>query len=450
MRYYLAVDVGASSGRLILGWLEGGALLIEEVHRFENEMVAREGRLCWDLEKIFGEIICGMKKCGDAGRIPQSIGVDTWGVDFVLVDGEGEIIGDSVAYRDNRTDGMDALVFEKIDGDELYARTGVAKQLYNTIFQLMAVKKNNPEHLRRAAGLLMIPDYLHYRLSGAMSNEYTNATTSGLINIHTRRADEDILARLDLPDFLFGELSAPGRVLGRLRSEVAEAVGFDCDVVLPASHDTASAVIAASDDAIFISSGTWSLMGVGGTNCSEESRAQGFTNEGGYDGTLLLKNIMGLWMIQSVRGELDGAYGYAELCEMAARAEISSLVDCNDARFFAPKNMTEEIKSACAATGQKVPQTPGELASVVYRSLADCYAKTASELEARTGKIFDTIHIIGGGANADFLNQLTATRTGKTVITGPTEATAIGNIAAQMLADGTFGDLTEARKCIRP
>jgi rhamnulokinase len=421
MKYHLAVDIGASSGRMILGGVE-----TEEIYRFDNDMVEKDGQLCWDLESILYEFSVGLKKCKAIGKNPVSAAIDTWGVDFVLLDEEGEMLGNSVAYRDKRTEGMREAAHAIIAEEELYERTGIQSLTFNTVYQLMAVKKYQPELLEKAAYFLMVPDYLHYRLCGAITNEYTNATTTGLVNAHTRDWDRDIIERLGFPQRLFKKLTPPGTVIGPLSP--------DCAIITPASHDTASAVMVAENDAIYISSGTWSLMGIKrkDPDTSPESRVAGFTNEGGYGGDIVYcKNIMGLWMIQNVRRELQDAYDYAELNKMAEQAGITSVVDCDDKRFFAPDNMINAIKNMCALTNQPVPVTPGELAKVIYQSLAVCYAKTATELEKLTGHTYSVINIIGGGAKAEYLNRLTALHTGKKIITGPIEATSYGNLTAQ-------------------
>jgi len=452
MNYHLAIDIGASSGRAVLGWLENGLLQIKEVHRFSNGMVERNGNLCWDSEKLFAEIILGMKKCAEIDKIPKSVGIDTWAVDFVLLDDTEHVLGDTVAYRDKRTDGIDEIVYGFIPEEELYRQTGIQRQPFNTIFQLMSLKKEKPDLLKQAAHFLMMPDYLHYRLCGALSNEYSNATTTGLINAHTRHWDADVINRLGFPKHLFNKSTMPGTALNRLTPVIKNAAGYDCTIIAPSTHDTSSAVITVPDGVLYISSGTWSLMGVETKtpNCSPESRTANFTNEGGYDGRILYrKNIMGLWMIQRVQQELTDEYSFPTLCDMAEKADISSVVDCNDNRFLAPGNMIKEIQAACSESGQPAPQTPGELAAVVYQSLAVCYAKTAAELERQTGVRYNTIYIVGGGANADYLNRLTAQKTGKTVLAGLPEATAVGNMAVQMIADRELTDLTAARACIQ-
>ena len=452
--YYLAIDIGASSGRHILAHLEEGKMVLEEIHRFPNGMVQRDGENVWDVDELFAQIKLGMKKCAEAGKIPVSVGIDTWGVDFVLLDAEGRRIGNAVAYRDGRTKGMDEEVYRIIPEKELYARTGIQKAIFNTIYQLMALKCKKPEQLKAAKTMLMMPDYFHYLLSGVAATEYTNATTGQLVDPETKDWDRELIERLGYPTEIFQKLVMPGTELGNLREEIQKEVGFDCKVVAPATHDTGSAVIAVptdSDNTLYISSGTWSLMGTEllKANCSDESRLHNLTNEGGYDYRFrYLKNIMGLWMIQSVKKEIGGELGFGEICEQASHCTIPSIVDCNDDRFLAPLNMTKEVQAACEESGQQVPQGIAEVASVIYNSLAVCYAKTIGEIEEITGQKYDCIHIVGGGANADYLNRLTAKATGVPVYAGPTEATAIGNLAAQMMAAGALENLKAARACV--
>lgn len=452
--YYLAIDIGASSGRHILAHLEDGKMVLEEVHRFPNGMVEKDGENTWDVDELFTQIKLGMKKCAELGKIPVSVGVDTWGVDFVLLDENNERIGNAVAYRDGRTKGMDEEVYKSISEDDLYARTGIQKAIFNTIYQLMALKVKKPEQLQKAKTMLMMPDYFHYMLSGAVATEYTNATTGQLVSPKTKDWDRELIEKLGYPQGIFQELVQPGAVLGELTEEVQKEVGYSCEVVVPATHDTGSAVIAVptdSDAALYISSGTWSLMGTElfEANCSPESKAHNLTNEGGYNYRFrYLKNIMGLWMIQSVKKEIGGSLGFGEICEMASKSKIASIVDCNEDRFLAPENMTEEVRKACAESGQQVPEGIAEVASVIYNSLAQCYARTIEELEEITGRKYDCVQIVGGGANADYLNRLTAKATGRPVYAGPTEATAIGNLAAQMMAAGALADLKAARACV--
>ena len=454
-KYYLAVDIGASSGRHMLASMKDGKMQLEEVYRFPNGMDNKNGTLCWDVERLITEIKNGLKKCKEIGKIPVSMGIDTWGVDYVLLDKDDRILGDTVGYRDSRTNGMDDKVYEIISQSALYERTGIQKQIFNTIYQLMAVKQSHPEYLEQAETILMIPDYFNFLLTGVKMNEYTEATTGQLISPKTNDWDYELIDMLGYNSKMFRPVSMPGTVVGDFTEEVQKEVGFNCTVVLPATHDTGSAVLAVptnDDDAVYISSGTWSLMGIERkeADCSMESMNANFTNEGGYDHRFrYLKNIMGLWMIQSVKKEFTEDLSFAEICEMASKETIPSIVDCNDDCFLAPKSMIEAVQKFCRDTDQPVPETVGEISSVIYNSLAKCYGDTVEEIEAITGKKYSTIYVVGGGSNAGYLNELTAKYTGRKVSAGPSEATAIGNIIVQMIHDGVFESLPEARTCVK-
>ena len=452
--YYLAVDIGASSGRHMLSHMENGKMILEEIYRFPTGMTEKNGHKVWDIDQLFREILAGMKKCALAGKIPYSMGIDTWAVDFVLLDEKDVCIGDAVAYRDSRTEKMDGKVYDILPEEDLYRRTGIQKQIFNTIYQLMAMKEKQPRELEKARSLLMIPDYFHFLLTGKKVQEYTNATTTQLVDPIKKDWDMDLINKLGYPGKIFQTIQKPGYEVGGLTDEIRKEVGFDCKVILPPTHDTASAVAAIptqEERVLYISSGTWSLMGteLKEADCSRESMLHNMTNEGGYDYRFrFLKNIMGLWMIQSVKKESAPDLGFGEICALAAKEKIRSSVDVNDARFLAPENMTQEIKKACEESRQQIPQTIGELAAVIYHSLAEYYAKTVQEIETLTGINYPKIQIIGGGANAQYLNELTAKYTGKDVFAGPTEATAIGNFTVQMIAAGELKDLQAARKCI--
>ena len=481
MKKHLAIDIGASSGRHILGWVEDGKIKHREIYRFDNSQIRKNGHDCWEIHALARHILAGLKAAADAGEVPETVGIDTWGVDFVLMDERGLIVGDAVAYRDRRTDGMPEYVDSVIPFEKLYARSGIQKAIFNTVYQLAALKKEHPEQLEKADRLLFIPDYLNYVLTGRMANEYTIASTSALLNAKTCDWDADTLADLGLPAKIFKPLSMPGTVLGTFTDAVKSAVGFDAKVVLPACHDTGSAYLAvpARDDrAIYLSSGTWSIIGVEIPEAiaTAESCAANFSNEGGaWKRFRFLKNIMGLWMIQSIRRELNGVnyvegkagdataaalagisdwqrgrkYSFADL-ESAARAASGfvSTVDAADKRFFAPESMTGAVCAACADAGVKVPSTVGELIQCVYLSLAQSYAKEAKSLAELTGKQYTTLNIVGGGSQDTYPNELTARATGLEVSAGPTEGTAIGNLIVQMIASGEFADLAEARRAI--
>lgn len=460
-KYYLAIDIGASSGRHILSHIKNGKLVLEEVYRFSNYMEDINNHKIWDTKRLFKEIVNGMKKCSEIGKIPISVAIDTWGVDFVLLDENDNMLGDCVAYRDFRNEGMDKEVYKFIDEKSLYERTGIQKATFNTIYQLMAVKLNNLSYLENAESLLLMPDYFNFLLTGVKSNEYTIATTTQLINIDTNTWDYELIDKLHYPRKIFKKLSYPSEKVGNLRKDIQSEIGYDCVVIHAASHDTASAVMSVpntNEDILYISSGTWSLLGteLKKANVSKLAMDLNFTNEGGYDYRYrFLKNIMGLWIIQSVKKELENNhlnetqdFSFANLCKMAEDSSIDSLIDVNDTRFLAPVSMIDEIQKACKEKNLKVPITAGELARVVYNSLAHCYMNVVKEVEKITGKTFDTINIVGGGSNASYLNNLTKEFTGKNVIAGPSEATAIGNIGAQMIADKVFKDINEFRNTV--
>ena len=471
MQYYLAIDIGASSGRHILGHLENGKLVLEEMFRFDNLQVHKNGHDCWDMDNLWNGIIGGLKACKTAGKIPTTVGIDTWGVDFVLLDENDNVIGDAVAYRDSRTEGMQDVVNAIIPAKELYARAGIQYQQFNTIYQLTALKREHPEQLEKAKCFLMIPDYFHFLLTGVKCNEYTEASTSSLLNAQEKTWDKEILAKLGLPLDIFLEPSVPGTRLGNLLPEIQELVGFDATVILPASHDTGSAFLsvpARDDNAVYLSSGTWSLLGVENENAitTEESCLQNFTNEGGaWYRYRYLKNIMGLWMIQSIRRELNGVsyvqgkqnrtvaqkqWSFPDLiAEAEACQDFTGWVDVNRECFLAPESMIEAVKAECARTGQPVPETVGQIMQCVYTSLSDCYKNAILSLQKLTGKTYTSINIVGGGCQDNYLNTRTAKATGLPVYAGPVEGTAIGNLLVQMIVGGDFESLQQARDTIR-
>lgn len=453
MKYYLSIDIGASSGRHILSSVQNGKLILEEVYRFENGMTEKDGHLVWDYKKLFSDILQGMKECKKAGKIPVSVGIDTWGVDYALIDKAGEVIGDVFAYRDGRTAEPIKKLHSKIPFETLYERTGSQFQIYNTIYQLYTDKLSGK--LANAERFLMMPDFFNYLLTGVMKNEFTNASTTGLMSAKTREWDMQTVRELELPEKLFKELSDPATFVGRLKPEIADEVGYDLNVVLPATHDTASAVMAVPEvgQPLYISSGTWSLLGIESPVAisTEEALKENFTNEGGYGrSTRFLKNIMGLWMIQCVRREYNKKYSWADFVKLSKEVkDFNSIVDVNDSSFMAPASMIDAIKAYCAKTGQKVPETPGEIALCVYDSLAVCYNKAIETVEKVTGYKFNVIHIVGGGCQNGYLNVLTAKRTGRKVVAGPVEATAIGNALAQLLYDGAVSDINEAKNLVK-
>ncbi len=468
---YLAIDIGASSGRHILGSVQEGRLVLEEVYRFDNRQVRKDGHDCWDMDNLWNGILGGLKACGERGTVPTVIGIDTWAVDYVLLDKNDRPLGDAVAYRDSRTEGMDALVDANISPEELYGKTGIQKQIFNTIYQLMALKKEHRSQLEQAESLLMIPDYFNFLLTGVKKQEYTNATSTNLVNAREKTWDLELIARMGLPTRLFGELSVPGTVVGELLPEIQAQVGFNATVILPATHDTGSAFLAVpakDDNAVYLSSGTWSLLGVenGQPITTEASRAQNFTNEGGaWYRYRYLKNIMGLWMIQSIRRELNGVsyvagkntfagtgkqWSFPDLIAAAEGAQdFPSVVDVDDAGFLAPDSMIQAVKDYCAKTNQPVPETVGEIMQCVYVSLTRRYAEAIRDLQQLTGKHYTSINIVGGGCQDMYLNRMTARAAGLPVYAGPVEGTAIGNLIVQMIYGGEFSSLEEARAAIR-
>lgn len=455
MEYHLAIDIGASSGRHILGFIEGGKLKLEEIYRFSNGIKKVNNEYCWDLKNLFSEIKNGIKKCKEISKIPKSIGIDTWAVDFVLLDENEDILGNTVAYRDDRTEGLMEEVFKIIPKDMLYLYTGIQFQRFNTIYQLMAIKKKNPENLKKAKTFLMIPDYFNFLLTGKKVNEYTNATSTQLVNSFDRTWDENILDSLGINRDIFQEIKLPKTSLGNLRSELVEEFGFDMEVVLPATHDTGSAFISSvcnDDDSVYLSSGTWSLMGVENRFpiCVPQSMNYNFTNEGGIDYKFrFLKNIMGLWIIQEVKRVYKDKYSFQELVIKAKEVEcFKSIIDVNQDRFLNPENMITEIQDYCKETNQDIPKTPGEVAYCVFNSLGISYRESIKELEEIFEKKYERINVFGGGCQNELLNQLIADRTNKEVLAGPVEATAIGNIIAQLLSFNKIEDLREARKLI--
>lgn len=454
---HLAIDIGASSGRHIVAVKNSeGKIEMRQIYRFYNGIDNIDGTMCWDTERLFSEIKNGMKKCKEEGFTPDTMSIDTWGVDFVILGKDGKKIGKSVAYRDKRTNGYPEKVLGIIPEKELFGITGIKNNVFNTIFQLASLKDNEPEVLAAAEDFLMLPDYFVFLLTGNKFNEYTNASTTGLLDAEKCDWSKEVLSKLGIKSTIFRELSAPGTKAGKLLKEVKDEVGFDTEVLLAPSHDTASAVMAVpsnDENVMYISSGTWSLMGIESLKPMTDDfwMVNQFTNEGGYDKRYrILKNIMGLWMIQNIKRELDDKYSFGELCDMAeSAADFPSIVDALDDCFLAPDNMCDAVKDYCKRSGQPVPETVPQLTAVVYNSLAKCYADCAAQIEQYTGRKFDAINIIGGGSQAVYLNKVTAAASGKKVLAGPAEATAIGNLICQMIACGEFASLFKARESVK-
>lgn len=458
MKTYLAIDIGASGGRHMLGRVVDGQIVTEEVYRFENGMVEKEGRLLWDAELLVREIIAGMKACHEAGQAPVSVAIDTWGVDYALLDAQGHVVGDTVAYRDSRTEGMDVKLEKTLSFEALYALTGIAKQPFNTLYQLMA---EDPALLEKAERCLFLPEYFAYRLCGQMRGEYTIASTAALLNARTRDWDDEVFQAAGIPRRLFPRKpDMPGTRIGRLTDAVQKQVGFDCEVILPASHDTGSAFIAIparDENAVYLSSGTWSLLGVELDEpivTPDAIRAE-FTNEGGYQGKIrFLKNIMGMWILQRIRAETGKVHSYDDMADRAQavserHAPYPGRFNVADNRLLAPDSMLDEVKSALADAGFAPPADLDELLYAVHMSLAEGYRTAIRDLEHITGKRFTSINIVGGGSQNVVLNQMTADALGLPVYAGPAEGTALGNLIAQMIALGTISSLQEARAMLR-
>lgn len=443
--YYLAVDIGASSGRHILSHIENGKLVLEEIYRFENNLVADETGLVWDIDSLFAEVLCGIKKCKEIGKIPKSIAIDTWGVDYVLLDENRKEIKPCYCYRDSRTSTVIDEVESLVSPTELYAKTGIQKQNFNTIYQLYADKKNG--RLQNAKYFLMMPEYLSFKLTGEIKNEYTNATTTGLVNANAKTWDTDIIYALGLTGASFLPLSLPSSHVGSLSEEIQKAVGFNCAVLFVPSHDTASAVCACPmrDNDLYISSGTWSLIGTEITQpiLSDNARKLNFSNEGGIDYRFrFLKNYMGMWLFQNIRRNLNKSMTYDEMMTLAMNCGEYKYFDVNDRTLVAPDNMIDAIgKLICS-------DDLGLILNSAYHSLSKSYSEAVSEIEAVTGKRFNAIHIVGGGCQDKYLNILTRDYTRKSVTAGPIEATATGNIVSQIMHDKKIS-LATARDLIK-
>ena len=448
MYYVLAVDIGASSGRHILGYLENGILKEEEIYRFENGIINQNGTLSWDTEHLVSQVKEGLKKCKDLGKIPATVAIDTWGVDYVLLDENENELLPVVAYRDMRTDGIPEEIDKLIPRYELYKRTGVQSANYNTLYQLYCDKKSGK--LKGAAHFLMMPDYLAYKLTGNIKNEYTIASTGAILSAQTRQVDKELLELLGIKTEIFIDPLAPMSIVGNLSTSVKEEVGFDTTVIFCPSHDTASAVAACpvGDNGVYISSGTWSLIGTENSDLVLKMEAMNgdFTNEGGINYRCrFLKNIMGMWLFQNIRKNLDKKYTYDQMMNMAKGSTFKELINPNAKEFLAPDNMIEAIR---AHLGK--PNLPIEdVLSSVYHSLANSYNEAVKVIENVTEKKIDLINIIGGGSKDTYLNELTKQYTGKKVLVGPTEATATGNIISQLMFADKNLTLEIAREIVK-
>ncbi len=459
MKNLLAFDLGASNGRAILGQLENGKLTMRELHRFENNYVEMNGVFYWDLPYLYNQLKQGLLafKQADVGEL-DCIGIDTWGVDYGLLDRNGHLLGNPRSYRYAVDEDMEATA-EVVDFPTLFARTGIANMNFNTVYQLYRRKRQGDVALEQADKLLMMPDLLGYFLTGEMKSEYTNVSTSMLYNPTTRDWDWETIRQLGLPEHIFTEMDRAGQLRGKLRPELAEELGLNrANFAAVGTHDTASAVAAipGSGSFAFCSSGTWSLFGVETDEpiLADSVRDANFSNEGTIQGGFRpLKNIMGLWLIQECRRDWIKAgtkYSWDEIVQEAKKAEpLRSIIDPDFGEFFAGGNMVKKIQQFCKDTNQPVPETVGEIARCIYESLALKYRWALERLEEIKGQSIDTLNIVGGGIQNKLLNQMVADSINRPVITGPVEGAAIGNLLAQAMALGEIKDLAELRQVVR-
>lgn len=447
MNYYLAVDIGASSGRHILGHIENGKLKLEEIYRFENGLQNVGGSLCWDIEALTKSVIEGIAVCKKIGKIPTTVAIDTWGVDYVLLDENDKEMLPVYSYRDSRTDNAVAEVEKIIPRYEMFERTGIQPIKFNTIYQLYCDKQSGK--LTKAKHILMIPDYLSYKLTGVFSNEYTVATTGALVNAKTNEFDFELLEKLGIKKELFSPIAMPGTYLADFSEEIKEKVGFDAKVVHAPSHDTASAVLACpiDDKSVYISSGTWSLIGSENKEpvLTSEVCDAGFTNEGGAEYKFrFLENIIGMWFFQNIKKNLNGKYSYDEIMNMAMESQYDKCIDPNDKTLVAPENMIEAIRKLLGDENLPI----GDVAKSVYISLAHSYDTAVKTIERFSNKTVENIMIVGGGSKDTYLNKLTEEITGKKVLTGLSEATATGNILSQIMYCENI-DVKAAREIVK-
>ena len=451
MRNIVAIDLGASSGRVMLAqWTtETRQLTLREVRRFANQRVRRAGYDSWDLEGLEQEIRNGLQQLDEEGIVPDSIGIDTWGVDLVLLNADGQRVGEAVSYRDARTDGQMAQAIKDLGKFNIYQRTGIQFLPFNTLYQLRALHLQQPDWQAQVRHALMIPDYLHYRLTGQLNWEYTNVTTTQLLNITRGEWDDDLLAWAGVPASWFGKPSAPGNTVGHWISPR----GHHIPVIAVATHDTASAVLATplmQDDAAYLSSGTWSLMGIESLQpwISPAALDANITNEGGAEGYRVLKNIMGLWLLQRVCSELHISDLCALIQQAADEPACVALINPNDNRFINPANMVQEIQDACAEQQMPVPQTAAALARTIFDSLALLYRQVIGELGQLRASPLRQLHVVGGGCQNPLLNQLCADACQLPVFAGPVEASTLGNVGCQLIALGELRDVADLRHCI--
>lgn len=456
-KVYLAVDLGGGSGRVIAGYVLNGALQLDEIYRFANNQVMNNGVLCWDNVALFKSIKKGLSLAAKKYDNIESIGIDSWGVDFGLINSSGELVGNTVCYRDERTKGVPDVVFDKIDMNEHYKKVGIQIMSINTLFQLYFMSLNNQEILDSSEHLLFTPDLYGYMLTGVAKNEYCIASTSEMIDATTRDWDWELIDKLSLPRKLFGEIVHPETVLACIKQDIADECGLDVGVkvVSVGSHDTSSAVFALpvmGDNVAFLSSGTWSLLGMvlDDPILTDEARIAGFTNEGGVGCKIrFLQNITGLWILQRLIKEWEDEgleSGYDKLFEEALLSTIESVIDVDDDVFTNPKQMEGAIKEYCVRNGIQVPHTQGDIVRLLLISLAQRYKKGIADLERITGKKIDKLYVVGGGSRNEMLNQFTADALNIPLFAGAVEATAIGNILLQLHCSGEYSELNELKQ----
>jgi rhamnulokinase len=458
--HFLAFDLGASSGRAILGTLEDGKLALTEIHRFKNQMSRIHGSYYWNIYSLFDELKTGLKKCVTEFKIqPDSIGIDTWGVDYSLISDSGQLIGLPFAYRDHRTDNAIEEFSKVLSKKETYMLSGIQFMQFNTLFQLYASKKEKYSRLNIAKSLLFTPDTLNYLFTGVKKNEYTIASTSQLLKPGKAEWETKLFEAAGIPENIVEEIVQPGVEIGKILDEIQEETGStEIPCIAVASHDTASAIASVPANGgnwAYLSSGTWSLLGIESPVpiVTEESMTMNFTNEGGVEGTTrFLKNIMGMWLIQECKRIWDEEkeMEWQEIVDLCTEAEhFKCFINPDNSVFLNPGNMPKAIQEYCAATNQAIPETKGEIARCIYDSLVLKYKFTITQIESLTGKPIEKLHIIGGGANNKMMNQLTADAIGIPVLAGPTEATATGNLMLQAKAVGAVQSLDEMREVIK-
>ena len=458
--YFLAFDLGASSGRAILGTLENGKLTLAEVHRFKNQMTRIHGSYYWNIYSLFDELKTGLKKCvSEHGIQPESIGVDTWGVDYSLVSKSGQLIGLPFAYRDHRTDTAINDFFKVLAKNETYLLSGIQFMQFNTLFQLFASKKEKHSRLNIAESLLFTPDTLNYLFTGVKKNEYTIASTSQLVKPGKAEWEPILFDAAEISSELVEEIIQPGTEVGKILPEIQEETGsMEIPCIAVASHDTASAIASVPTDGenwAYLSSGTWSLLGIESTVplVSEQTLEMNFTNEGGVDGTTrFLKNIMGMWLIQECKRIWDNeqVLEWSEIVDLSKDViPFQCFINPDNQMFLNPGDMPKAIQEYCKNSNQTIPETKGEIARCIYDSLVLKYKFTIQQIETVTGKPIERLHIIGGGAHNKMMNQLTADALGIPVFAGPTEATATGNLMMQAKAVGAVNSLAEIREVIK-